>query len=181
MTTLVDAELHDLKINLDDTEIRNDLRVLIPHYDYVITYVGEDVDTITYNDLILASIDSDSIQKYGRRSRINRYQIMDQTFQEAWAENQKQRYAEPFYNLEAVIPGTDDNIAKCLNTKISDQLTVTETTSGINNEYMVDSYTLEVRPNFLSVKLGLRELNAIQQLDYFNIDVDLIDGEAVIG
>ena len=179
MTTLVDAELHDLKINLDDTEIRNDLRVLIPHYDYVITYVGFDVDTVTYNDLVLTSIDSDSIKKYGRRSRINRYQIMDTTFQEAWAENQKQLYAEPYYSLQATL--SPEQIVKMLTTKVSDILTITETTSGVNNEYIVTNWVLEARPGFTTCTLGLKELDTDQQVSLFWIDTDSIDGDHILG
>jgi len=182
---LVDSELQDLTINLDDTEIKNDLRVLIPNYSYSgpwkefgsIWYAP----VLTYHDLVKASLDSESIRKYGRRSKINKYQVMDASFEEAWVENQKQKHAEPYYSLGATIPGIDANVEKCLNTKISDVLTVTNAVSGIDNEYMVESYELEIRPGYLQCKLGLKEMDTDQQLDLFRIDTDSIDGDHIIG
>ncbi len=177
---LWDANLSDLIITLDDTEIRNDLRVMIPHYSYDLSYVGEAV-TVNYRDLVYTSLDGDSINKYGRRSKVNKYQVMDETFQEAWCENQKQKYAEPYYWAEATIPGSDANMLKCLATKVSSVVSLLNMVSGINNEYMVDSYMLEARQGYLAVKLGLREMDTEQQLTLFVIDADLIDGDHVIG
>jgi hypothetical protein len=179
MTTLTTAELQNLKINIDDSEIRNDLRILIPHYDYELNYVGLLVDSVTYNDLVLTTVDSDSISKYGRRTKINKHQVMDKSFQDAWSGMQKQEYAEPFYSLQATL--SPEQITKMLTTKISDVLTVTETTSGVNNEYIVTNWVLEARPGITTCTLGLKELDTDQQIDLFWIDTDSIDGDHLLG
>jgi hypothetical protein len=104
---------------------------------------------------------------------------MDKSFEEAWCEAQKQKYAEPYYSLEATLSPAE--IVKMLSTKLSDILTVTETISGINNEYMVTNWTLEARPGLSRVTLGLKEMDTDQQLNLFYIDTDEIDGDHILG
>lgn len=176
------TELTDLKINLDDTEILNDLRVMVPRYSYDLTWEETGgvyhVTNVNYHDLIHTEIESDSIHKYGRRSKVNKYQVMDDSFKEAWAENQKQRSHEPLYDCDAVMVG--QNAINYLGTKVSDNVTLADSITGINNSYWVDSYVIEARPGRLTLKLGLKENTATQQLSLFVIDTDLIDGEHII-
>jgi hypothetical protein len=180
MTTLTDSEIQDLTYTLDDAEIRNDLRVMVPNYRYVITWVGM-AATVTYYNLVLTSLSSSSIDKYGRRTKVNKFQVINDEFVEAWCENSKQEYAEPYAEAEVVLPGVDSNIVKCLSTKISDVFTLTNSTSGIDDKYKVSGYVLDVRPGYLKTTLKLNGLTALQQLSLFIVDTDLIDGDHVIG
>jgi hypothetical protein len=178
MTTL--TEFKNLSYAIDDTEIYNDLRVQVPNYSYVITWVGLEA-TVTYSHLVITSLSGSSINKYGRRSKVNKFQVINDAFKETWVENTKQEKAEPYADVEIVLSGTDDNIVYCLSINISDVLTLVNATTGINADYIVCGKELEMRLGFLEAILKLKAMTALQQTALFIIDTDLIDGDHVIG
>jgi hypothetical protein len=174
-------ELNNLEVSLDDAEILNDLRVVIPHYFYNIEYDGE-TPIVTYIDLVGQSVGWESIRKYGRRTKIQKYQVMNAEFEEAYCENNKQKYAEPLQKATAKIIGsTDEKIAQCFGFELSQQHTLVNSDMELNDTFRVDNIVLEIRDGNPVVTLGLGECGALELINLFVIDTDLIDGENVIG
>jgi len=177
----------DLELTLDDTEIFNDLRVMIPHYYYDLSYIdlggGNYQSVVTWRDLIYQSLDGPSVNKYGRRTKTQKFHVMDASFQEAYCENNKQKYAEPLQKAKAKIIGSDEfKIIQCLNTRLSEQYVLDNPVMELNDTFRVDSIILEIRPNQAPVlSLGLGEVQALELENLFIIDTDLIDGGHVIG
>jgi hypothetical protein len=168
MTTLTDTELVDLKIQLDDTQILNDLRVMIPNYSYDLVYAESGgvyyVSDVNYQNLLYTSIEQGSINKYGRRSKINKYQVMDEVFQEAWCEAQKQKYAEPVQKLSVKMVGSDDaNIIKALTLKVAQQVDYLYEPAGLSAWAEISSIVLEVNTDgMLRLELNLTDNVAIE-------------------
>jgi hypothetical protein len=117
-----DTDLANLELTLDDREIFNDLRVMIPRYGHYWKQVGE-TTVITWYDLNYQSLDSESVDRYGRRTKLQKFHVMDASFAEACTENSKQKFHDPLQQAKARVIGKDAaRILTCLTSKISDSV-----------------------------------------------------------
>jgi hypothetical protein len=182
LTTLTDSNFLDLKYNLDTNDIWNDVRVMLPSYEYTLELVGATWYKYPVN-LQSRSIDGQSINKYGRRTKTQNKHVIDSYFAEAYCDGEVLRYKEPMHRLEVKLVGQDAaNIILALNTKISDQLSYINSTSGLNDTGIVDNLTLDIDLDMVPrLTLNLTEATALELLNVFHVDVDLIDGDHVIG
>jgi hypothetical protein len=179
------TEFKDLVFSYDDTEIFNDLRVQIPNYNYELSYIdvgnGNWQSVVKWRDLVYISLDSDSLNKYGRRTKLQKYHVMDESFQEAYCENNKQLYAEPKGKLEATLLGK--HIAEGLGAKLSQPFNIIAAALGLDTVCMPNAITIEVMPRIPvpMITISFDDTVALQTGNLFVIDTDLIDGEHVIG
>lgn len=192
------TDLKNLELTLDDSEIFNDLRVMVPRYGYNIltpgaynqlpggyTYAwvwgGDSID-LQYFDLVYRSLQSDSAAMYGRRTKVYKYHAMDASFAEGWAEACKQKFAGPRSKAKAVVIGADDErIVKCLSAKISDLENLTLAEAELDGDFYVDRIILDIRPSHISMGLEMREADPLQNLALFIVDTDVLDGAKVLG
>jgi len=177
-------EFKELTLGYDDTEIFNDLRVMIPNYSYELAYIdvggGNWQSVVRWNDLVYISLADDSLNKYGRRTKIQKYHVMDASFQEAYCENNKQLYAEPKGKIDITLLGK--HIAEGLAAKLSDLITIENTIAGLDSACIVNSITIEGTPGQPPrIKMSLGDTVALQTGNLFMIDTDLIDGDHIIG
>jgi len=178
---LTGIDISDLEVSLADTEIFNDARALIPRYEYAFDLSEEPYVAIPV-DLVYRMADQDSINKYGRRTRIQKYHVMEQAFAEAYCAGTLDRYHEPMHKLRSRLIGKAENLLKILSFKVSDQVTFLHAPCGLNDTFILDSLAFEVDTSRVPIlEVMLTEARPLELLDVFHIDADLIDGEHVIG
>jgi hypothetical protein len=175
-TSLTGDNFSDLKTDLDDRDIRNDVRVIVRSYDY--TY--EQIDGIWYKypiDLTRRVVDSDSSIRYGRRSKIQNRHVMDEHYADTYCDREIYKGKEPFQRATAKMLGvTDDNITKILTTKVGALVGYQYTPAGLQNTALIDNFTLDVDLDQIPrLTLNLTDANPLDMVDFFNIDVDKID------
>jgi hypothetical protein len=129
--TFNDANIADLTYELNDSELFNDVMAIVG--------VAEAENLVRW-------IDSGSITKYGRRSfKVDRPLGVDDAGVDTLVQAQLDRTIEPYANLTITVQSkTDALILGILDIEISDKVTVTETTTGINTDFIIESIDLEI-------------------------------------
>ena len=152
MTTLYDTDLLDLTYELNDTEISNDVLVI----------VGE-----AGLEKLVRGYDTASIAKYGRRTqRIDRPIVSNVGGNEVTAVAQAtailDRYIEPVATLRiCLISSTAALTTVMLGIEISDKITIDSALLGLNAVFIVESIDLAVDPTgYLSGAYSLVQARA---------------------
>jgi hypothetical protein len=134
--TFTNANMVDLTYELNDGELFND----------VMAIVGEpDAENL------VRWIDQGSIDKYGRRSdKIDRPLNVDDAGADTLIAARLDRTIEPYPNLNITVLSTSDAlIAAIMDIDISDKVTVTETITGINTDFIIENIDIAVDVNNL--------------------------------
>jgi hypothetical protein len=182
MTTFTDSNLTNLKITYEINDVWNDARVMLPSYDYTLELVGETWIKSPIN-LQARATDGESINKYGRRTKTLNKPGINSYYAETYCQGAVDRYSEPMHKLDAKLIGKNAaNIVLALNTKLSDQVTYINATSELNDTGIIDRLTLDIDLDGIPrLTMNITEARALELLNLFHIDVDLIDGTHVIG
>lgn len=169
----------DAKYNLDDKEIWNDFRGVIPNgYRTVIDGV-----TYVHADTKSRVLDSDSALKYGRRVRLVRYYTHAE-WADYLAEFARHKYNEPYPEITIFLAGESDSmIADIFAIKMTDRIYLTDTEMGMTKWFWINKYTLysDVKHNMPILELKLEEIRDEYLTGWFMIDTDEIDGSKLIG
>jgi len=129
--TFDNANIADLTYELNDSELFNDVMAIVG--------VAEAENLVRW-------IDTGSIAKYGRRSfKVDRPLGVNDAGVDTLVQAQLDRTIEPYANLTIVVQSkTNALILGILDIEISDKVTVTETTTGINTDFIIESIDLEI-------------------------------------
>jgi hypothetical protein len=159
-----------VKYKLDDRNIINDVRVLIPQ---------------APADYYWARQDKESITKHGRRTKVHSWPGTNAAYYApALSERQISKCKDPVPTMAAkVIPTTDIELAKHLATRISDKFTIDIDRMGMLNKFWIDSKILTLETGYITAEYGLTEIMAFDNMQrLFEVDVDRVDDtEEVIG
>ncbi len=139
--TFTNNNIADLTYELADAEIAND----------VLMITGE-----SGSEKLVRGYDPDTIPKYGRRSyRIDR-PLMDEAEAEAQVAAILDRYVEPYASLDLVaVSDTPELIEAILSIKISDKVTVQESASGIDADFIVEGINLDISKHIIQASYQL--------------------------
>jgi len=178
MTDYTITEYTDAKYNLDDKEIWNDFRGVIPNGYRTL------IDGVMYihADTKSRVLDSDSALKYGRRVRLIKY-YASESFADYLAEFARHKYDEPYPELTIFLAGeTDAKIADIFAINLSDRVHLTNTTMGMDKWFWINKITLhlDTKYNMPILELKLDEIRDMYLTGFFMIDTDSIDGEKLI-
>lgn len=182
MTTLTNYT--DLKYQIDDKEVFNDIRVIMFHYAWDADLTTVPPYTFYPIDLQYVASDTDSINRYGRRTKLLKQAVPNINYGQPCCESNLDKFKEPMAITKTSFIGDNDTItAQCLGFDISEQYTLVDTTMGLNDTFWVDRMSLEV--NFITrvpkLTLNLTEARALELLELFKVDAGHIDGPEVIG
>lgn len=132
--TFTNSNIADLTYELNDSELFND----------VMAIVGE-----AGAENLVRWIDEGSITKYGRRSfKMDRPLNVDDAGADTLIAAQLDRTIEPYLNLTVTVQSISSAlIVAILSIKISDKVTVQETTSGIDTDFIIENIDLEIDTN----------------------------------
>ena len=137
----------------------------------------------TWNTLQVRATDSDSINKYGRRT-------MNLVWPTGATENQMQtvvdrycdKYKEPAARLSLTLKGKDDtNLGIIYQAEVSQTVQVINANLGLNDLFYIDS--IEIHGGIDGVPvcvLGLTDQYTTETYSIFRLDSSLLDGEHVL-
>lgn len=184
MTTLVASNLTDLKIDLSINDVWNDIRILLPSYSYTLELQGATWVRIP-DDYSQRYADGDSINKYGRRTKILNKHVIDKSFGEEYCYQEAKRRKDPSNRINAKIMGKDDtDTAMCLllATKMSAQVSYIHAASGLNDTGFIEKLELDISLDRIPrLNMTISEVKEWDLLDWFVIGTDTVDGVNVIG
>ncbi len=169
----------DLKYDLDEKEIWNDFRGVIPNgYKELIGATW-----YVHYDTKKRYLDSDSALKYGNRVKLIKYYAKEE-WVDALAEFASHKYDEPFPEIKLFVAGEDDTlIANIFNMQIPDRVNLINTTMGMNKWFWINKYILHAdmkHYNMPILELKLEEIRSEYLTGWFMIDTDSIDGSKLI-
>ena len=171
-----------LTYEVNDTNIYNDCRVMVPHYD--VNYIWNGSEYLAqWLDLVYVSQDGASSNLYGRRTLLQKYHTIAELWSEGFCNFNLARYKDPWPVPTVTVPGLDDEtIQQCLETKISDLINILEPLSGINESFWVDGFDLTLdRTQMPIMALKFTQARPFELSHIFILDTDLLDGESVLG
>jgi hypothetical protein len=172
-----ETDMQDFSYGLDDIEIRNDVRYLIPHHHYELDRTQTPPVNVPV-DFIHVETDGLSDQKYGRRTQIIKWRIPSDWGGIATCKANLEKKKEPLIQAQAKIAGKDDdNIEKCLKARLSDICQVY--VDSLVGDFWVDGITLSAG-KIPEMILALSEKSLKETLNIFTLDEDVLDGEAVL-
>ncbi len=182
MINLNDDNFINLKYDLDDSEIFNDVRVLLPSYSYTLELTGG----IWYKipiDLAQRATNGESINKYGRRCKTQRTHVIGELFAEAYCKGEVEKYHEPMEKLDISIIGDNDtDILTALTIKMSDEVGYINAESHLSNTGLLDRIVLDIQLDQVPrLTLDVTEVRPLDLLGWFIVDVDMIESAKVIG
>jgi len=138
----------------------------------------------TWNTLQVRATDSDSIDKYGRRT-------MNLVWPTGATENQMQavvdryceKYREPAARLTLTLKGKDDtNLGIIYQAEVSETVQVINANLGLNDLFYIDSIEIHEGIDGIPVcVLGLTDQYTTETYSVFTIDTSEIDGTDYIG
>ncbi len=175
---LTETDVQDFTYGLDDVEIRNDVRYLIPHHRYELDVTQSPPVDVPVDFMHLES-DALSDQKYGRRTQIMKYHIPNDFGGVATCKANLEKAKEPLLQAKVTIAGENtDNIEKCLKARLSDICQVD--IDFLDEDFWVDGITLSagVVPE---MTMALSQKRSSQSLKIARFDVDVFDGTGVFG
>jgi hypothetical protein len=180
--TLTASELTDLKTDLTEKDIWNDIRVMLPSYGYTLELIGGTWYRLPIN-LQARATDGQSINKYGRRTKTLNKHVTANYYAQSYCEGELAQRKEPMTKVDLKLIGTDaTNIITALTAKVATQVSYVLATAGLNDTGIIDNLTLDIDLDGIPrLTLSITEATLTQLADLFHIDVDLIDGAHVIG
>jgi hypothetical protein len=182
LTALTNANFIDLKVELDISEVWNEVRVLLPSYSWTYELIGG-VWVKIADDYSRRYTDGASMNKYGRRTKTFNKHVMDSGFGEEYCYAEVERLKEPCNKIEANLVGQDDaNIALILGMDLSQQVSYVNLTSGLNDTGLIDNLVLDIDLDKIPrLAVNLTEVKSLDLLDWFIVDHSTVDGPDVIG
>jgi len=121
--------MSNLVYTLDETEIWND----------ILSVQGD-----AESEIMVRAVNVNSIQKYGRRTlRLPWALGASEALMISLVDDALDRYSEPAAKLTMTIKGETDALKiQCLTRKVSEKITVVNTTAGINANYFINNVSL---------------------------------------
>jgi hypothetical protein len=177
-------QINDATYGVDDENIINDVRVIIPRYEKELDYSYEPPIWKPI-DFKVVNIDELSQQKYGRRTRINKEAVGNWLhFASTYCEQTIEDCKEPIPSMTLTIVAADDEeISKLLAIRIIDKLLITVDEAGIDKRFWIDSKVLTLGASHILATFGLREITSLENIPHvFRVGYDKIgDMEAILG
>ena len=172
----------DLKTELNEKDVWNDVRVLLPSYDYTLELVGGTWYKYPIT-LEARAVSGESINKYGRRTKTLNKHIPYKPYAETYCAGEVDQRKEPLTNIELKMIGVDaTNIVTILSTAVNDEISCVLATAGLNSTGIVDSLTLDIDLDQIPrLTMRITDYTTYQSTDLFWIDTDSIDGDHVLG
>lgn len=172
----------DLKTTLDTNDIWNDIRVMLPSYDYTLELIGGTWYKLPIN-LQARATDGASQLKYGRRTKTLNKQGINSYYAESYCAGELLQRKEPLNKTYMKLLGVNDaNIITALTTKIATEVSYIYATAGLNATAIVDNLTLDIDlDGILRLTINTTDLTSYQSTDLFWIDTDSIDGDHLLG
>ena len=177
----------DARYEINEELIRNDVRVIVPHYSEELDY-SYSPPILRPVDLSTVRIDEHSQKLYGRRTVINKSPIgLWDFYAPSWCSGMLRDSKDPIPIMTLrVIPQTDDDMARVLAAKITDKAIIEIDEAGLDGKFFIDGKVLTLLPDGIRADFNLREINPATVPEnvkhVFIIGVDKIgDPEAVIG
>lgn len=182
MTVITNANLIDLKIDLDIEDVWNEIRVLIPSYSWTYELIGE-VWVKIADDYSQRYLDSESMNKYGRRTKTFNKQVMDSSFGEEYCYAEAERLKDPRTNIEFKIVGRNDTeIPIIFGMDLSDHVSCLESTSGFDGTGFVGSIVIDIDLDKIPrATIKMEEVAALDLLNWLRVDDGHVDGPEVVG
>ena len=181
MTTTINLTISALVFELNDKSIYNDIRVYVPNYRLTVTVENP---VPHWEDLIFTGQDTESQNKYGRRSEVQEYHVIDWDWAEGFCAAELLRYKDVYPVPQVTVPGLDEtSIEQCLTFKISDQIAVIEPVSGLNGTFWIDGFTLafDIGTRQPVMNLNLTGVREYELKHIFRLDYSVLDGDDVLG
>jgi len=182
MTTFTGADLTGLKTEINTSDIWNDVRVMLPSYDYTLELKDDGWHKYPV-DLVARSTDGASINKYGRRTKTQSKHVIEQAFAEAYCEGEVAKCKEPVAKVELQLMGSNDaNIIATLTTRVARQINYQYTPAGLNDTGSIDNLVLDVDLDGIPrLTLNITQSSEMELTGLFEVDIDAVDGTDVIG
>jgi len=176
MTILTGAELTDLKTEINTADIWNDVRVMLPSYEYTLELKDDGWHKYPV-DLVARSTDGASISKYGRRTKTQSKHVIEQAFAEAYCEGEVAKCKEPVTKVELKVIGSNHaNIITALTTRVAQQINYQYAPAGLNDIGSVDNLVMDVDLEGVPrLTLNLTEVGPLELFNLFEVDIDTVD------
>lgn len=176
--------ISDAKYKLDDKDIINDARVLIPHAGERLDYSVDPPVWVPVDSTFLRR-DQTSIDEHGRRTKTLHWAGSNSLFTQAsWCEKIIRDKKDPTPEMTAkMIPATDVEIAKHLKTRVSDKFLFDNDSMGMLNKFWIDSKVMTIQGSYVTIDYGLTEITSLENIPgLFEVDVDRVDDvEELVG
>jgi hypothetical protein len=161
----------------------------ICHINAVVKYKYLATERITHEEQVpltlqVRAIDTDSIQKYGRRvMNLTWSEGTEQTAMQTLVDAYLEKYKEPVARLTVTIKGSNDTLREqIVKREISDLLTVVCTELGLNDDCYINSIKIEDDMAGIPVcTWGLELQRATEALGLFTLDTSELDGPDILG
>lgn len=184
MTVLTAAELIDLKTEINEVDIWNDVRVMLPSYGYTYELVGQQWFKYPIN-LQARATDGQSINRYGRRTKTMNKHVIYKEYAEAYCEGVLATCKEPIQKINAKMIGSDNsNTVKALTLKAGQQIDYLYAPAGLSAWATIDNLTLDIDSDGIPrLELNLTDtaplINPpeppIPERQFLHIDEDTVD------
>lgn len=165
----------DFKYEVSEKEIFNDVRFMIPRYGMVL---DEEVEPPVWVpiDYIYRRLDGESVAKYGRRTKYSKHHLVNKGYGPMLTARDLEKHHEPYPEAKLTMTNINSDIMdKILRTKVSNRIDYDEQT------WWVDGLTLKLS-NVVQAEYALVGTRPIEyDTKIFEIDIDDINGEAIIG
>ena len=181
------SNIVDLKTELNETDIWNDIRVSIPSYGYKLELVGAQWFRYPIN-LQARATDGQSINKYGRRTKTLNKHVPADYYAEAYCEGELAQRKEPIPKTELKLLGVDaTNIVTAITTKVAGQISYSYSPAGLNATAVIDRTELDIDLDGIPrLTLNLTDVGPladgpeqpIPTRQFLHIDEDTVDDTA---
>jgi hypothetical protein len=187
MTILTAGEMTDLKTEINTNDVYNDIRVMVPSYSYTLVETAPDVWYRYPIDINVREVDSLSINRYGRRTKMQSKQVIGSMFAETYCAGELVKWKEPIQRIAVSMIGSNSaNTIKALTLKVSQQVDYLYAPAGLSAWASVDNLTLDIDMDGIPrLSLNLTDNEAITitpPVDppvpvtaWFNVGVDRVD------
>lgn len=184
MTILTASEMTDLKTEIKTNDIYNDIRVLVPSYEYTLVETAPDVWYRYPVAINVREVDSLSINRYGRRSKIQNKHVIGSMYAEEYCANELAKWKEPIQKVNVnMIGSTSANTVKALSLKVAQQVDYLYAPAGLSAWASVDNLTLDIDLDGIPrLALNLTDNEAttpvdppVPVTDWFNVGIDRVD------
>ena len=179
---LLGSNFVDLKTELNESDIWNDIRVMLPSYGYTLELVGD----IWYKypvNLQARATSGESQLKYGRRTKTLNKHVPANYYAQSYCEGELAQRKEPICKTYIKLLGIDaTNIVTALTARVATEISYFYVTAGLNATALIDNLTLDIDLDGIPrLTLNLTDKTAYQLADVFWVDTDSIDGDHVLG
>lgn len=178
------TEMVDLKTEIKTDDIYNDIRVLVPSYEYTLVETAPEVWYRYPIAINVREVDSLSINKYGRRTKIQNKHVIGSMFAETYCAGELAKLKEPIQRVNVkMIGNTSANIVKTLTLKVAQQVDYLYAPAGLSAWASVDNLTLDIDLDGIPrLTLNLTDNEATSPVDppvpvtdWFNVGMDRVD------